>query len=154
MLQYYTFTLDGKPMGYFEIDERRAEIYMNARICIDGERQENPFTVRVAGGQPTHVRLGDTEWKPVPGGTYPTCAYLLVLRSGLPRYRAFIEGTGEIEDREIRSEDGLLVEYANGAFVRRFRMQGELVDYICWGGTAESQLVGSRSAAVRGTVFE
>lgn len=153
-VQYYNFTIDGKPVGYFEIDERPDEISMNARMVIGSKRQENPFTVRLKGGQPTLVRLGEAEWQPVPDGTYPTCAYSIVLRSGLPRYRAFIEGTGEIENREIRSEGGLLVEHANGKVARKFQMQAGRIMYICWGETAESRLVGSKSEAVRGTAFE
>lgn len=153
-IQYYTFTIDGQRVGYFEVDERPERIYMNAKMVVGGARQENPFTLQLEDGRATHVRLGDGDWQRVPERAYPTSAYLLVLRAGLPRYRAFIEGTGEIEDRTIRSEEGLLVEYANARIVRKFQIERGQVVYISWGGTAESHLVGSKKEAVWGTVYE
>lgn len=153
-MQHYDFTIDGERVGYFEIEERPGELYMNARMLIDGEQQENPFWVRHVDGWPTQVKAGASKWHSVPSRTFPTCAYPLVLRSGLRRYRALIEGTGEVEDREIRNEDGLLVEYSGDRIVRKFGLHGGRIVYICWGGTAESRLADSKAEAVRATTFE
>lgn len=43
-LQYYTFTIDGEPVGYVETDESPDQIYQNARFVVGGEKQENEFT--------------------------------------------------------------------------------------------------------------
>ncbi len=153
-MEYFDFTVDGARVGYFEVEERPGELYMNARMSLGGERQENPFWLRHTSGRPTHVKVRDSDWRDVPDGTFPTCAYPLVLGSGLARYRAFVESTGEVEERELRPEAGLIVEYAGATAVRGFGMEGNRITYVRWGGTAESRLVGSRAEAVEGTVFE
>ena len=153
-MEYYDFTVDGARAGYFEVEERPGELYMNARLSLGGERQENPFWLRHASGIPAQVKVRDSDWRAVPEGTFPTCAYPLVLRSGLTRYNAFVEGTGAIEEREMRSEAGLMKEYAGATAVRSFGLDGDRITYVCWGGTAESRLVRSRAEALEGTVFE
>jgi hypothetical protein len=153
-MQYYDFTIDGDRVGYFEIEQRPGVLYMNARFLIEGEKRENPFWIRHVDERPREVKAGESKWQRVPDGTYPTSAYPFVLRAGLSRYRAFVEGTGHFEDRELRSEGGLLVEYSGERVTRKFGMQGDLITYICWGGSAESRLVDSKSEAVRGTVFD
>lgn len=153
-MQYYDFTIDGDRVGYFEIEERPGVLYLNARMLIEGEKQENPFWVRHVDERPIDVRVGGSQWHRVPRGSYPTAAYPFVLRRGISRYTAFIEGSLELEERELRSEAGLVVERSRERIVRRFGVRGQLITYICWGGTAESRLVGARSEAVRGTAFE
>jgi hypothetical protein len=153
-MRYYDFMIDGVKVGYFEIEETAGEFYMNARMLLDDGVQENPFWLRHAGGRPTQVRARGSDWLIVPDGTYPTCAFPLVLRARLRAYRAFIEPTGVLEDRVVRSEAGREVEVVGGAVVRVFGVRGDDIEYIGWGGTAESRLVGSRAEAVMGTVFE
>lgn len=153
-MDYYDFALDGNRIGYFEIEERPGELYMNARLFINGVRHENPFWVRHVDGRPTEVKMGGSDWRQVPGGAFPTSAYPLLLQAGPGPFKALIEGIGEVEDRELRLEGGLFVEYAGERVTRKFRMQGTVIDYICWGGPAESRLVGSKAEAVRGTVFD
>lgn len=153
-VQHYTFTIDGKRVGYFEIAENADGIFMNAYIAVGGERQANAFSLRLHNGQPAKVKMDDGPWQAVPEGTWPTSGYPLIVRAGLSRYRAFVEGNGKIEERTVHAEDGLLVEYADGNIIRKFALDGDRIVYICWGGTAESRLVASRADAVRGTVYE
>lgn len=153
-MQYYDFTIDGNRVGYFEIEEGPGELYMNARLFIEGAQHENPFWLRHTNGRPKQVKMRESVWYPVPDDTYPTCAYPLVLRGGLARYRACIEGTWELEDRELRSEDAIFVDRSGQRVMRKFALQGDQIVYICWGGTAESRVVDSRAEAVRGTVFD
>jgi hypothetical protein len=152
-MQYYDFTIDGARVGYFEIEEGPGELYMNARMRLADGVHENPFWLRHVGGRPMHVKARGSEWRDVPAGTFPTCAYPLVLRAGLRSYRAFVETTGALEDRVLRSEDGREVEYAGDVAVRSFVVHGDEIVYIGWGGTSESRLVGSRAEAVKGTGF-
>ncbi len=153
-MRYYDFSIDGRRVGYVEVEETLDQIYMNARMVLEGERHENPFWIRILAGRPTEVRRGEREWQAVPVGTYPTSAYLLVLRAGLSKYRAFDEGSAMVEDREMRNEDDLLVEYVGTKVCRAFRIEDGDVVYISWGGAAESRLCASRTEAVRGTPFE
>jgi hypothetical protein len=153
-VDYYDFTVDGARVGYFEVEERPGELYLNARLSLGGVPHENPFWLRHARGIPTQVKVRDSGWRDVPVGTFPTSAYPLVIRSGLARYRAFVEGTGAIEEREMRSEAGLIKEHVGETVVRSFGLDGSRITYVCWGGTAESRLVGSRAEAVAGTAFE
>jgi peroxiredoxin len=153
ILRYYDFAIDGARVGYVEVDEREDELYTNARMLVGGEPRENPFWLRHEAGRPTRVKMGGSPWSDVPEGAFPTCAYPLVLRSGRSRYRAFIEGTGEIEDRDLHRDGGRVVESRQGTVVRTFGLDGDRVVSISWGEATESRLVGSRSEAVRGTAF-
>lgn len=133
---------------------------MNAHTSVGAGKQENPFSLRLNNGQATDVKMGDGPWQPVPVGTWPTSAYPLVLRAGLSRYRAFVEGSGKVEERSFRQENGLLrgkagllVEYANGNVTRKVGIKDDRIVYICWGGTAESRLVGSKREAVHGVAI-
>lgn len=153
-LRTYDFCIEGARAGYFEVDEREGELYMNARMIVDGEARENPFWLRHEGGRPTRVKMGGSPWRDVPDGVYPTCAYPLVLRSGRPRYRALDEGTGRLEDRDLRREGGRVVESHQGRILRTFDVEDDQIVAISWGEATTSRLVGSRAEAVRGTAFE
>lgn len=152
--RYYDFRIDGARVGYVEVDEREDESYQNARMLVAGETHENPFWLRHPGGRPTRVKMAGLPWRDVPEGAFPTCAYALVLRSGRSRYRALVEGTGEIEDRDLHRDGGHVVESRQGSVLRRFELDGDQVVAITWGEAAESRMLGSRSEAVRGTMFE
>lgn len=153
-MQYYNFTIDGRPVGYFVIEDGSALLQMTAHIAIAGKREENTFAIRFDGDRPVEVQVGDGAWQPIPEGTYPTSAYAAVLRSGLPEYRAYVEGSGRVETRRIVKEGDLFVEYVEDDVCRKFQLHGDDVVYICWGGTAESRRVPSMADAVRGTVYE
>jgi peroxiredoxin len=152
--RYYDFRILGAHVGYVEVDEREGELYQNARMLVAGETHENPFWLRHDGGRPTRVKMGGSPWQDVPEDAFPTCAYPLVLCSRRSRYRAFVEGTGEIEHRDLHRHGGHVVESRQGRVTRRFDLDGDQIVSIEWGEAAESRLVGSRSEAVRGTVFE
>lgn len=167
-IQYYNFTIDGLPVGYFVMEEsagaftrehweiggQPTRLRMTAYIAIAGQREENEFTLRFDGERPTQVRVGDGQWQPVPEGAYPTSAYESVLRAGLTEYEAYVEGTGDVETRRIVQDGDEFVEFVDGAEGRKFRIDGDDIVYICWGDTAESRLVASKAEAVRGTVYE
>ena len=153
-MRYYDFTIDGERVGYYEIDERPGLLYANARMLIDGAAQQRAFWVRHADGRPTEVRVGGSGWQRVPSGAFPTSAYPLVLRRALDRYRAFVEGTGALDEREIRNEDGVVVERSSDRVTRTFIVRAGVVVAISWGGGAESRLVSSWEEATRGTAFE
>ncbi len=153
-MRYFDFTIDGERVGYYEIDERPGLLYANARLLVEGEQREHPFWVRHVDERPTEVRLGAANWQPVPPGAYPTSAYPFVVRRGLERYRALVEGTLELDERELSSEDGLVVERSGGRMTRAFGVRAGVVVSIAWGGGAESRLVASLEEATRGTVFE
>jgi hypothetical protein len=69
-------------------------------------------------------------------------------------YQALVERTGELDDRGLRSDDGLVVERSGERAMRTFRVCGHLVVAIFWGGAAESRLVASKGEATRGTAFD
>jgi len=153
-MRYFDFTIDGKRVGYYEIDERPGLLYANARLLVEGEVREHPFWVRHVDERPTEVRVGAASWQPVPADAYPTSAYPFVVRRGLERYRALVEGTLELDERELRSEDGLIVERSGGRVTRAFDVRAGVIVRIDWGGGAESRLVASFEEATRGTAFE
>jgi hypothetical protein len=153
-MRYYDFTMNGERVGYYEVDERPGVLHANARMRIDGGTVERAFWVRHVDGLPTEVKVGDSCWQRVPRGAFPTSAYPLVLRRGMTRYRALVEGTGEIDERELRREGGLVVEWSRGRVMRTFEVRDGQVVAISWGGAAESRLVASKEDATRGTAFD
>ena len=42
-MNYYTFEIDDKKVGYFEYEDKDGVLYQNARIMVDGEKLENPL---------------------------------------------------------------------------------------------------------------
>jgi hypothetical protein len=153
-VDYYDFTLQGDPAGFFEVSQSEQEIYMNARFVVDGRLQENPFWVTLEDGRPVRCRTGDQPWREVPDGTYPASAYPLVLEQRLPGYHSLDEAGGGVQQVELQYDGDVVTELVDGTVRRQFRLQNGAVVWISWGGGAESRLKSSYAEAVAGTAFQ
>ncbi len=63
-------------------------------------------------------------------------------------------GDCELDERDLRPDDGLVVELSRGRVMRTFGVRDGHVVSNSWGGAAESRLVASKEDATRGTAFD
>jgi hypothetical protein len=152
-VQYYDFTIDGVPVGYFEVSVTSTQIYMNARFVAGEDCRDNPFWVSIADGRPVRCKAGETDWRVVPEDSYPSSAFPLVVRKRLTQYRCFDEASGRLKDVQVTYTEDDVVEEVDGVPRRRFRVQGDDIVWIWWGGTAQSELKPSLREAVAGTPY-
>ena len=150
MTRYYTFTLDGRHIGYYLIEESADRIYENAIFRVDGERIENPFALKLDGGRIVAYRRGEGEWQPMPDEArlYPGSAYPLLVPhvEGEFHFTELNEADGARRPATLRREGDVVTESVAGRVTRRFWLaEGEIVR-IDWGG-ALSELCPSLAEA-------
>jgi hypothetical protein len=161
-MDYYTFILDGKPSGYFEIEDKDGVIYSNAFIHMGNDKFENPFWVKYAGETITEFKFGDEKWRKLsdyPANSYPTAAFEILIRrikDGADfTYDQITEGNNQITHGVIIKRVGnRYTEWVGGKSGRYIvtNPASKIIEYG-WGGTAKSLLSESREQAMAGSGF-
>ena len=127
-MDYFTFEIDGKKVGYYEEHDDGSVLYMNAYLELDGETFENAFWVRYHGTRVLEYKFADRDFVQFqqPDDVYPTSAFALVIRKlgegDELTYRKFHEGRGEVM--------GAVQVKRNGNTVTEF-VAGKIISYSC-----------------------
>ena len=163
-MDYYSFEIDGKKCGYFQIENKGGIIASNAFIEMDNEKFENPFWVKYVGEKIIEYKFGDSEkWESLesfPANTYPSSALELLvgrLKDGESlTYDMLSEGDKKVKKDVKLIRKGAQVDEIIEGKIKRYVVlgdKGKIIEYG-WGGTAKSKLVSNREEAVQDTNFK
>jgi hypothetical protein len=160
-MDYFTFEIDGKKVGYYEEEHKNGVIYSNALFVMEGQQYENTFRIKHQDGKISAYKLGDEAWIDFrqPADVYPTSAIILVLAQMQGKdtftYTQFHEGDGKPTGKAIMTRNGnRIVETVDGKARRHVVLvDGKVVEYG-WGGTAISKRVTSLAEAKAGSPIQ
>lgn len=157
-MNYYTFEIDDKKVGYFEYEDKDGVLYQNARIMMGGEKLENPFWVKHHGCDIVAYKCGDGDYVelPVNDNAVPSAALMLfawhMAESEKWRFPLINEGTGAVIGEASFVCEGEKVQVLmDGKPINYFIIHDDRIIEFGWGGTVRSRYMPTREEAVSGT---
>ncbi len=161
-MDYYSFIIDEKKVGYYETETKDGIYYQNALLLMQGNQVQSEFWVKLVDNKMVSFKFDDSDWVEVakfPGNSYPTCAFALLakeIKEGATlEYQQINEGKNQVTGTAQLKRTGKKVEETvNGKISRYliFNDKNEIVEFG-WGGTAKSVKVKDKDSATLGTVF-
>ncbi len=161
-MEYYSFIIDGKKIGYFETEYKDGVLYQNAFIEMDGNVFQYPFWVKQVDGTITSFKFGDGDWNKITKyqeNAYPTSAFEILAKSLVDgasiEYNIINEGEDLVTGKAKLTRNGNKVsEFINdqeGRYIL-FNDRDEVFEYG-WGGPAKSIRVENKTEAIMDTAF-
>lgn len=156
-MEHYTFEIDGRHVGYLEVNNDGEVHYSRAVIRNGDTTSDNPFWIRYDSDRILAYRHGESDWIDLDGPSlYPSAALPLVasrLADGESvTFQLLIEDTGASGATvELHRAGNQVDEIVDGEPWRHVVLDGDRIIEFGWGAGAVSRLVGSRAEAVAGT---
>jgi len=162
-MEYYSFIIDGKKVGYYEAEMKDGILYQNALFEMNGDEYENKFLVKTENGKIVSYKAGDDEWKELsnfPENSFPSSAFDILakkLKDGDSfEYNFINEGKNEVVGKAQLKRNGVKVIETRDGKENRYVVldkDNSAIEYG-WGGTAKSIKVNNKTEAILNTVFK
>ncbi len=161
-MDYYSFIIDEKKVGYYETEIKGGIYYQNALLVMQGNQVQSEFWVKLVDNKMVSFKYDDSDWVEItkfPENSYPTCALTLLakeIKDGATlEYQQINEGKNEVTGKAQLKRTGKKVEETVNGKVSRYLIyndNNEIVEFG-WGGTAKSVKVKDKASATLDTAF-
>ena len=160
VMEYFTFEIAGKRVGYYEQSNKDGILYSNAQFTMHGQVMENPFWIKHIDGRVTAYAMEEGQYHEFDqdADVFPSSAINLLLtqlQDGEDfTYRQFNEGKAVVKDTlSLRRSGNRIDEFKGDRSLRHFILKNGQIETYCWGEGVFSHRVAKKEDALRDSLL-